>query len=174
MAETETTTPFKSIYYEDVLPNTDENNTANAHIGAINEFIVSELKENNNDSKDSSCILVSRIPPSDQEKPIIKANRLETCAHQRHVLCESNTLVVQNFLVRCLQRPLSMDPPAVISDQMTHEFCLSNCQELQTKLALIQMNKCYCVKGSSPNLLNITADYVDFYKKSCGDLCPGQ
>ncbi len=87
--------------------------------------------------------------------------------------CETNTLVVQNFQYACFKKPKSFDLPALISNLLTHELCLSVCQELQTKLAILHINKCYCINGANPNILNITTDFQQYKEKNCGNVCPG-
>ncbi|CAF0718155.1 unnamed protein product [Adineta steineri] len=169
------TTSLPSIYYDEALISSDSNNTANnTHHGAINEFHIIEVNENNTkSSKDNTCFLVTRSISEEEEKPILQGTPIINCSKPRHVLCETNTLIVQNFQTACLRKPKALDLPALISNQLTHELCLHICQELQTKLAVLHINKCYCLNGATPGLLNITTDFKQFQQKTCGNPCPG-
>ena len=175
MEETETTTVIHSDYYDQSLIISDKDETATPSIGSINEFHVIKVEENRNASLNSDgCLLLTRTVAEEEEKPTIGSTGLNNCSKPRHVLCETNTLVVQNFQYVCLSKPMTFDLPALISSQLTHELCLSICQELQTKLAILHVDKCYCMNGAAPNLLNITLDFEKHRQKDCGSPCPGK
>ena len=177
--ETETntaaTTTIHSVYYDQSLISSDVNKTVNASSVSIDEFQVVEVEEKQNVSTyRDSCLVLTRTADKEEEKPIIESYALNNCSQPKHVLCETNTLVVQNFQYACLAKPLTLDLPALVSQQLTQELCLSICQELQTKLAILQMDKCYCLDGATPNLLNVTVDFEKYRQKDCGNPCPGQ
>ncbi len=162
------TTTVADLYYdESVISSTDSESIIVPH-GAMNEFQVVNYEENKN-----TCVIITRSNNEEEEKPIIKNLQTDNCTQPRHVLCETNTLVVQNFHSTCLKKPKIFDLPALISDHLTHELCLSVCQELQTKLAILHVNKCYCLNGARPNTINITTDFPEYQQKTCGDACPG-
>ena len=170
--EIDTTTPtlVANLYYDDSLVSSDDNVTSsnsNAH-GSINEFQVINYEENKN-----TCVVITRSVSEEEERPSLNTIQNDTCTQPRHVLCETNTLIVQNFQYACLKIPNIPDLPALISHQLTHELCLSVCQELQTKLAILHRNKCYCLNGASPNSVNITTDFPKYRQQKCGDVCPG-
>lgn len=73
----------------------------------------------------------------------------------------------------CLQKPITLGVPALISNLMTHEFCLSVCQELQTKFAIVKNDKCFCLNDGRGNTLNITIDFEKYRRSTCGKPCPG-
>jgi hypothetical protein len=157
-ADTDTTTTLPNLYYDEALVSSDTNDTINTDHGSINEFHLLAASENKNISiKNNTCVVVTRSISEEEEKPIINNVQMNNCTKPRHVLCETNTLVVQNFQYECFSKPK----------------CLSVCQELQTKLAILHINKCFCLNGASPNLLNITTNFQKFRQKSCGNACPG-
>lgn len=96
------------------------------------------------------------------------------CTKPRHVLCETNTLIVPKFQYSCLKKPNILDIPALISKKhLTHELCLTVCQELQTRLAILHINKCYCLNGARFSTLNVSTDFQEFRQNKCGNTCPG-
>jgi hypothetical protein len=155
-------------YYDDAVISSDDNeSTVSTTHGSIDEFQAINYEENKN-----SCVVITRSSSEEEERPIINS-KTDNCTQPRHVLCETNTLVVQNFQYACLEKPKILDLPALISPQLTHELCLSVCQELQTKLAILHVNKCYCLNGANPNSVNITTDFPKYEEKKCGNPCPG-
>ena len=175
-ATEETTTSMHSSFYEDSLISSNVNDTiSRGDVPLINEFHTSEIREMKNSTiDDDSCVLVTRTVLEDDERPVVKATRAANCSTPRHVLCETSTLIVPNFQYACFRRPATMDLPALISEQLTHELCLSICQELQTKLAVLNINTCYCLNGAAPHLVNVTVDWPKHRTKTCGDPCPGR
>ena len=144
-------------------------------IPLINEFHTAEIRELTNSTiDDNSCVVVTRTVLENDERPVVTVASGADCSKPRHVLCETNTLIVPNFQFSCFRRPATMDLPALISEELTHELCLSICQELQTKLAILNINSCYCLNGATPRLLSITADFSKHRKKTCGNPCPGR
>lgn len=170
-----TTAVIHNVYYDQSMVSSDVNETVNVSMGSIDEFQLLEVEEKRNVSVyRDSCLMVTRTINKEEEKPMIEPVALNNCSTPKHVLCETNTLVVQDFQYACLAKPLTLDLPALISQQLTQELCLSICQELQTKLAIVQIDKCYCLDGATPNLLNVTVDFDKYRQTNCGDPCPGQ
>ena len=140
----------------------------------MDEFQMSNPNENKSSNmNDDSCLIVTRVSNEDDEKPTLTSNSIKNCSQLKHVLCETKTLIVRDFQQGCFRKPLILDLPALISNRLTYELCLSVCKELQTKLAILQMNKCYCVNGISPRLFNLTADLAKYQQIDCGDPCSG-
>ncbi|CAF1125765.1 unnamed protein product [Rotaria sp. Silwood1] len=168
----DTTTSLHNTFYDDALSSTDIDETVNLNHGSINEFQLIDSNENRNISN-NTCLVITRSTTEEDEKPMIKNTLMDDCSKPRHVLCETNTLIVQKYQYDCFNKPNVLDLPALISNHLTHELCLSVCQELQTKLAILHINKCYCLHGSNSNSLNITTDFEKFRQKKCGNVCPG-
>ncbi|CAF4534775.1 unnamed protein product [Rotaria sp. Silwood2] len=161
----DTITSLHNLYYDNALSSSDIEEITNLDHRPKNEF---QLMNSNN-----TCMVIIRSVTETEEKSIIKNTSMNDCSKPRHVLCETNTLVVQNNQYGCFNKPNILDLPVLISNHLTHELCLSLCKELQTKLAILHINKCYCLDGATPNLLNITTDFEKFRQKSCGNVCPG-
>ncbi|CAF4543378.1 unnamed protein product [Rotaria sp. Silwood2] len=169
----DTTTSLYSNYYDDSLSSiSDIDEVTHTEHETINEFQVIESNENQNISN-NTCVVITRSISEENEKPIIRNTLRNDCSKPRHALCETNTLIVQKFQYGCFNKPNILDLPALISNHLTHELCLSLCQELQTKLAILHINKCYCLNGATSNSFNITTDFEKFRRKSCGNICPG-
>jgi hypothetical protein len=173
-ADSQTTTIIYNMFYDQALVSSDNNESIdNSNHALINEFQLIEPNENQTTSSyDTKCLLVTRTAIGEVDKPILDAKPNE-CSIPRHVLCESNALVVQNFQFTCLRRPLTLDVPSLISNALTYELCLSVCQELQTRLALLNIDRCYCLNGVTPKLLNIESDFLPYQSGTCGQPCPG-
>ncbi|CAF1131269.1 unnamed protein product [Rotaria sordida] len=169
---TDTTTSLQNLFYDESLISSDTDETTNTDHGSINEFQVIDSNEDQNITN-NTCIIITRTISEEEEKPIIKNLSINNCSQPRHVLCETNTLIVQKYLYDCFNKPNIFDLPALISNYLTHELCLSLCQELQTKLAILHINKCYCLNGATSNSFNITTDLQNFQQKNCGNFCPG-
>jgi hypothetical protein len=120
-----------------------------------------------------SCIISTRTIHEDEERPTLNSILMNNCSIAKHVLCETKTLIVRNFEKNCFNKPLTLDLPALISNRLTYELCLSVCQELQTKLAVIHINKCYCLNGFPSKTFNLTADFGKHKKPDCGYPCSG-
>lgn len=163
-----TTTQVIGLFYDESLVSSDDNDTITPH-GAINEFQAINYEEHKN-----TCVVITRSVTEEKERPVLQSTPTENCTQPRHVLCETNTLVVQGFQYACLKKPITFDLPALISNELTQELCLAVCQELQTKFAIIQMNKCYCLQGSSPSSANISTDFAEYRRPTCGNVCGGR
>ncbi len=163
-----TTTTIRSLYYDDSLISSDNVTSVNIDHGSINEFQVIESNKTKN-----TCVIIQRLISEEEEKPLLTSVQTTNCSQPRHVLCETNTIVIQNFQYACFIKPKILDLPALISNELTHELCLSVCQELQTKFAILHINKCYCLNGANPYVLNITTDFQKYRQKDCGNACPG-
>ncbi|CAF3088507.1 unnamed protein product [Rotaria socialis] len=166
------TTTMKSFYYDEAAKLTDSNDTSLPDHEAINEFQLIDASDNK--TSNNTCMIISRVIAEEEERPSIISQLKKNCTKPRHVLCDTNTLVVEKFQVSCFSKPYVLDLPALVSKtQLTHELCLSVCQELQTRLAILHMDKCYCLNGITNGVLNITVDFEKFRQKSCGNPCPG-
>ena len=172
--DTDTTTSSINVFYDNVLSSSNITDNSSSNHGYINEFQVISTSENGTaDTINQSCVVVRRLISEKEERPVLQNISKTTCSKRRHVLCETNTLVVPNFQYNCFSKPKVLDLPALISNHLTHELCLSVCQELQTKIAILHINKCYCLNGVAPTVLNITTNFATFRKKRCGKVCPG-
>ncbi|CAF1131378.1 unnamed protein product, partial [Rotaria sordida] len=161
----DTTTSLHNLYYDDTLSSSDIEETINPDYGSINEF---QLIDSNN-----TCMVITRLVIEVDEKPIIKNTSMKDCSKPRHVLCETNTLIAPKYQYDCFSKPNILDLPVLISNHLTHELCLSLYQELQTKFAILHVNKWYCLNGATSHLLNITTYFEKFRQKNCGHFCPG-
>ncbi|CAF1026064.1 unnamed protein product [Rotaria sordida] len=146
----------------------------NIYRSSINEFqMMNPTEKNNSNEIDNSCILATRTIIKENETPIINTTEKNDCSKPQHVLCETKTLIVHNFQQRCFRKPLILDLPAFISKHLTYELCLTICQGLQTKLAIININKCYCLNGFTSKVFNLTKYRAEYLQENCGDPCPG-
>jgi hypothetical protein len=136
--------------------------------------MINSIETNSSNVTNNSCIVATRTIVEDDERPILKNNEMNNCSTTRHVLCVTKTLIVRNFQYGCFRKPITLDLPALISTRLTYELCLSVCQELQTKFAIIHIDKCYCSRSVNSKILNITADFAEYEQKSCGDPCSGR
>ncbi|CAM4740124.1 unnamed protein product [Rotaria magnacalcarata] len=170
--DTDTTTTMKNFYYDEAAKLTDSNDTSLPDHGAINEFQL--IDAGDNETSNNTCMIISRVIAEEEERPSIISQLKNNCTKPRHVLCDTNPLIVEKFQVNCFIKPHVLDLPALVSKtQLTHELCLSVCQELQTRLAILHMDKCYCLNGVASSVLNITTDFENFRQKTCGNPCPG-
>lgn len=157
-------------YYDDLI--SIESNPI--YQASINEFQMINPSENKNNSlNDDSCVISERSSVEVEERPIVKIISEKNCSTAKHVLCETNTLIVQDFQQGCFRKPSILDLPALISNRLTYELCLFVCKELQTKLAILHMNKCYCLNGISSKAFNLTDNLGKYQKKACGNICSG-
>ncbi len=146
---------------------------ASVHHENINEFQMINPKENKTvNINDDSCVISSRTSVEIEERPILKSISEKNCSTPKHVLCETNTLIVREFQQGCFRKPSILDLPALISQHLTYELCLSICKELQTKLAILHIDKCYCTAVNSKPF-NLTVNFGKYQKKECGNPCPG-
>ncbi|CAF1527711.1 unnamed protein product, partial [Didymodactylos carnosus] len=145
------------------------------------EYYVLDIANNISSSiADNKCMLVSRMSEGEKQLQKITVRKLEmlfstqssNCTEERHVLCETSPMV-ERGIYDCYQKPFVMDLPALVTSQMTHERCLTTCKELQTSLAIISMNMCYCQANDWAETQNITRDFQIYKEKSCGNPCSG-
>ncbi|CAM4915861.1 unnamed protein product [Rotaria socialis] len=109
---------------------------------SISEFQMINSNENNNSTiGDDSCIVVTRPVLDQQGISILKTTQIHNCSRPVHVLCKSRTKISIPFRPVCYDKPLTLGLPAMISNYLTHELCLSVCKELTVDVAVVQMNK---------------------------------
>jgi hypothetical protein len=168
---TKSTTQKPNDYYPDLEPLGSINYI---YRPSINEFqMINPTEMNNSSMTDNSCVISTRTVIETDERPILQNTQMDNCSKARHVLCETKTLLVQNFQQGCFRKPLTLDLPSLISNRLTHELCVSVCRELQTKLSIIHINKCYCLNGITSKVLNLTEDLRNYQQNSCGNPCSG-
>jgi len=141
---------------------------------SVYEFqMINPIENNNSSITDNTCVISTRILNQEEERPILKSISANNCSQPRYVLCETKTLIVPNFQQGCFRKPLILDLPALISNRLTYQLCLTVCRELQTKLVIIHINKCYCLNGFVSKKFNLTADLGEYQKQDCGNPCLG-
>ncbi len=147
--------------------------TLNTNDSSINEFqIINPNEDNNSSIKDDSCLVVSRTIINKNESFILKT-QTNNCSQSRHVLCTTKPILDLSFKIGCYSKPLTLDLPAMISNHLTYELCLSVCANLKTKLAVINMNKCYCLNVEILQIRNLISNRTKFTAKDCGNPCSG-
>ncbi|CAF1616538.1 unnamed protein product [Rotaria magnacalcarata] len=144
-------------------------------VSSVNEFQMMNLNQTNNSTiKDDSCIVVTRSVTDRKESSILKTAQINNCTNSRHVLCKLSTLVAVPYHQGCFDKPLTLGLPAIISNYLTHELCSSTCRRLETNLAVVHINKCYCLNSFRISLLDFILTSHEKYKKNtCGNPCPG-
>lgn len=125
------------------------------------------------DFNSSSCVIFNRTILNADERPLLSHKTIANCTKSERVLCETKDLIVQDFQFGCYQKPYTLNLPALISNRMSYELCLSVCQQLQTQIALINSDRCYCLESGSIRIRNLTADFQSYRKDHCGDVCSG-
>ncbi len=146
------------------------------NLSSTNEFQMINPNEDNNSSiKDDSCLVVSRTVIDKKGSFILKNTQINNCSQSRHVLCKTKPMFDFSSKIECYSRPLTLDLPAMISNHLTYELCLSVCQSLKTKLAVINMNKCYCLSLNADILQTqfVISNVRKFSTKDCGNPCSG-
>ena len=147
---------------------------ANINTSSINEFQMINPNEDNNSSiKDDSCLVVSRTITDKNGSFILKNTQINNCSQSRHVLCKTKPMYDFSSSIGCYSKPLTLDLPAMISNHLTYELCLSVCQSLETNSAVIHMNKCYCVNADILQILTLISNHTKFATKDCGNPCSG-
>ena len=160
----------KNSYYDD-LASIDSKPAV--YDGNINDFQMINSNENKTASMtNDSCVIANRTSVEQTERPIVGISSQDNCSILKHVLCETNTLIVRDFEQGCFRKPLLLGLPAIVSNRLTYELCLSICKEIQTKLAILHINKCYCLPTGSKTF-NLTGNLEKYQKKDCGKPCPG-
>lgn len=141
---------------------------------SIEEFQMIKSNENSNTStKNDSCLISKRTLTDEADTLAITNTPTSNCSKPRHVLCEMKSITLESFREGCYSKPATLGSPALISNHLTHELCLSVCQELKTITAVIHINKCYCLNTPTSKLLNTTVNRLKYEQKKCGDPCPG-
>ncbi|CAF3471105.1 unnamed protein product [Rotaria socialis] len=141
---------------------------------SISEFQMINSNENNNSTiGDDSCIVVTRPVLDQQGISILKTTQIHNCSRPVHVLCKSRTKISIPFRPVCYDKPLTLGLPAMISNYLTHELCLSVCKELTVDVAVVQMNKCYCLNSFLTHTSRIISHHEKYRKEHCGNPCPG-
>ncbi|CAF0946670.1 unnamed protein product [Rotaria sordida] len=161
-----------SLYMKDsssLVSNIDVN------LSSINEF---QMLNSNDDSnlniKNDSCLLWTRsIIDEKQRSSILEKTQINNCSESRHVLCRTKTILGFNSPQMCYTKPSTLGLPIMISNHLTYELCLSVCQTLKTNLAVININKCYCVDATLWQILDLRRDRTKYETKDCGNPCPG-
>jgi hypothetical protein len=136
--------------------------------------MINSTENNNSNLTIDSCVISTRVITEERERPLLKSDSSNNCSQARHVLCATKTLIVRNFQQGCFQKPATLDLPALVSNRLTFELCLSVCQELQTKLAVIHIDKCYCLNGFTSRVFNLTVDLGKYQQQNCGNPCSGR
>ncbi|CAF4155070.1 unnamed protein product, partial [Adineta steineri] len=134
----------------------------------INEFQMANV--DNSTGKNDSCLVFTR---SVIDNSIVTSTSIDNCSKSRHVLCAIKPIMGSNSLFGCFPKPLALGVPAVISNHLTYKLCLSICQRLKTKLAILQTNRCYCINHGTTWLNETTRNNVNYEKVHCGNPCPG-
>lgn len=170
--EEQASTQTFNVYYEDLTSFAIDDGMYSV---SNQDFqVISPIDNSNVSITDDSCIVLSRTEVKAEERPILKTTVESNCSIPRHVLCETKTLIVDRFQKSCFRKPVLMDLPALISNHLTHELCLTICEELQTTLVIIHINKCYCLNDYVLRPMNFTKDLSKFQRTSCGQLCSGK
>ncbi|UJR19928.1 hypothetical protein I4U23_023060 [Adineta vaga] len=138
---------------------------------SINEFQM--INADNSTSNNDSCLVFTRSTIDDIGSIVLTKTSVSNCSKPRRVLCATKTIIGYKSLSGCFQKPLAIGLPSVISNHLTHKLCLSICRKLETRLAVLQMNRCYCLNYGAI-WLNKTSSLHSKYKKlQCGRPCPG-
>ncbi|CAF2076040.1 unnamed protein product [Rotaria magnacalcarata] len=135
--------------------------------------MINSNENNKSTINDDSCIVVTRPMLDQQGISILQTTQIHNCSKPTHVLCKSKTKLAAPLHPVCLEKPLTLGLPAMISNYLTHELCLSVCNELKVNLAVLQMNKCYCLKSFLTHLSKIISPHEKYRKEHCGNPCPG-
>ena len=159
-----------SVYYDDLSSISTDRSISRL---SINDFqMIDSTASNNSNLTDNSCVISTRTI-FDEERPILESISKNNCSTPKHVLCETKTLIIQNYQTGCFFKPLTLDLPTLISNHLTHELCSSVCRELETSFAIIHMDKCHCLEGSFSKAINFQTDFQKYERKNCGNPCSG-
>ncbi|CAF2666053.1 unnamed protein product [Rotaria sp. Silwood2] len=144
------------------------------NLSSINEFQMINPNEDNNSSiKDDSCLVLTRSVIDEKRSSILNNTQINNCSKPRHVLCRTMTVLGFNSQQSCYSKPLTLGLPAMISNHLTYELCLSVCRKLETNLAVININKCYCFNAAVSQMFDIQGNHAKYKTKECGNPCPG-
>ncbi|CAF3918278.1 unnamed protein product [Rotaria sp. Silwood1] len=140
----------------------------------INEFQLIDFNEiNNSTRKNDSCLVFTRSVIDDKGSSILKNIQINNCSKPRHVLCKTKPIISSHSEKGCFHKPLTLGVPVMISNHLTYELCLSVCKELETNLAVLHENKCYCFNAAFTWLAEITRNNSKHKRQDCGNPCPG-
>ncbi|CAF4131268.1 unnamed protein product, partial [Rotaria sordida] len=146
----------------------------NINLSLIDEFQMINLNEDNNSSiPDDSCLVLIRTVIDEKGSSILKNTQINNCSKPRHVLCKEKSMLGFNSVQNCYSKPLTLGLPVMISNHLTYELCSSVCQILETDLAVINMNKCYCFDVTLLYIFDMKGNHAKYQKKDCGNPCPG-
>ncbi|UJR19626.1 hypothetical protein I4U23_022760 [Adineta vaga] len=152
-----------NISNSNVSTRSDLNNTHSS----INEFQMIDAGSN------YSCLVFTRSTTEHIEIDVLKKTSISSCSDPRRTLCKTKSIIGYNTLSGCFQKPLTTGLPSIISNHLTHQLCIASCRNLEAKLAIFQMNRCYCLNAGTI-WLNKTSPIHSKYKKGhCGRPCPG-
>ncbi len=145
-----------------------------SNLSSVNEFqLINPNEDNNSSINDDSCLVVSRTVMKKNGSSILKTTQMNNCSQSRHVLCKTKPILDLSFKIGCFSNPLTPDLPAMISNHLTYELCLFVCQNLKTNLAIININKCYCLNVDILQIQNLISNRTKFVTKDCGNPCSG-
>ncbi|CAF3973159.1 unnamed protein product [Rotaria sordida] len=146
----------------------------NINLSLIDEFQMINSNEDNNSSiPDDSCLVLIRTVIDEKGSSILKNTQINNCSKLRHVLCKEESMLGFNSVQNCYSKPLTLGLPVMISNHLTYELCSSVCQILETDLAVINMNKCYCFDVTLLHIFDMKGNHAKYQRKDCGNPCPG-
>ncbi|CAF4943073.1 unnamed protein product, partial [Rotaria sp. Silwood1] len=146
----------------------------NISLSSINEYQMINSNEDNNSSiQDDSCLVLTRTVLNEKGSYFLKTTQINNCSKPRHVLCREQTMLGFNSTQSCYSKPLTLGLPVMISNHLTYELCSSICQILETNLAVINMNKCYCFDAAHSHTFDMKETHAKYRRKDCGNPCPG-
>ncbi|CAF3728420.1 unnamed protein product [Rotaria sp. Silwood1] len=138
----------------------------------INHSFINEFQMINPNRNDDSCILFTRSAIKEKENSILKNIQINNCSKSKHVLCKIEMKHYFNSEYSCYRKPLTLGLPTIMSKQLTYELCLSVCTEFETNLAVINIDKCYCLNAAESWRFDVKRNSL-YQKQNCGDRCPG-
>lgn len=121
----------------------------------------------------NSCLIASRTMINKTRSFILNTTEIDSCSQRRYVLCQTKPVLDLSFKIGCFLNPPILDLPAMISNDLTYEICLSSCQTLMANIAVIITNKCYCLNADVPQIQHLINHQKHFASKDCGRPCPG-
>ena len=130
-------------------------------------------EDNNSSTNDDSCFVFTRSEMNEQRSSIVKANQVKNCSKPRHVLCRIQSMLGYHSMKACFNTPLTLDLPAVISNHLTYELCLSVCGNLGSDIAVLNINKCYCFNVGYQQMASIRRNHAKYNIMDCGKPCSG-
>lgn len=122
----------------------------------------------------SSCLVFTRSAKDDNRNSILKEIPTDKCSTPRPVLCATKPIMTRHSEKGCFEKPLALGLPTVISDHITYELCLTVCKSIRTNLAVIQMNKCFCLNAAISWIAETTRNNSKHRVLDCGNPCLGK